>query len=328
MKYCFILNPAAGKGRNLEDLERQIQAACCEKSVDFEIYHTVGKGDAKEYVKRTVALQPLEQYRFYACGGDGTLCEVVNGAMETENSARVAVGVIPTGTGNDFVRNFTYSENFRNMDAQLAASDKPVDLLFCGDFYAVNMINIGFDCEVVCKTASLKKRSWIPSKFAYVAGLVITLIKKPGMKASISKDGQPFQHHHYLLSTFANGAFCGGGFHSNPKGSLNDKAVDSLFVNNISRIKFLSIVKHYKNGTHLAPKYESIIQNQKLSRVDLTFDHETNISVDGEIFSVRELHVEPRCQALRFLIPQGSRMIGDKSDNETVLHAESLHQGE
>ena len=317
MKYCFILNPAAGKGRISEQLEQTIQATCEEKQLDFEIYKTTGIGDASEYVKRTVALNELEHYRFYACGGDGTLCEVVNGVMSLPHTDRVAVGVIPSGTGNDFARNFTHGENLKDISAQIGAQEQLIDLLDCGILYAINMVNIGFDCEVVCKTADLKKKVWIPSKFAYVAGLICTLIRKPGMKASVSKDGQAAVKKHCLLSTYANGAFCGGGFYSNPKGSLNDEKIDALFVKNISRFKFLKLVRHYKRGTHLTPKFEKIIQNEKLSSVDLTFERDTNVCIDGEIVSVRELHIKPSCQALRFLIPDGSKMMGDQKESET-----------
>ena len=318
MKYCFILNPAAGKGRAVSDLKQTIQSTCQEKGIQFEIYQTVGIGDASDYVKRTVALNPLETYHFFACGGDGTLCEVVNGVMALDSRDRVAVGLIPSGTGNDFVRNFTYGENFFDISAQIAAEEEPIDLLRCGDMYAINMINIGFDCEVVCKTAQLKKKKWIPSKFAYVAGLICTLVRKPCMKAAISKNGQAPEKKHYLLTTYANGSFCGGGFHSNPKGSLNDKMVDTLFVENMSRIRFLSIVKHYKNGTHLAPKFEKIIHNEKLSCLELSFDQDTNVSVDGEIITVRELRIETESQALRFLIPQGSKLIGDHYETDDL----------
>ncbi len=318
MKYCFILNPAAGKGRAVEELEQNIQATCQDKQVNFEIYRTVGVGDASEYVKRTVALNPLEQYRFYACGGDGTLCEVVNGVMALEDHDRASVGLIPSGTGNDFARNFTYGENFFNIEAQISAQEEPIDLLHCGDMYAINMINIGFDCEVVCKTAELKRKRWIPSKFAYIAGLIRTLIRKPGMKASISKNGGDREDKRYLLATFANGSFCGGGFYSNPKGSLNDGTVDTLFVENITRARFISLVKHYKRGTHLTPQFEKIIHNEKLARVDLYFKHDTNISVDGEIVSAREFHITPAVQALRFLIPEGSKMIGDHKEQDDI----------
>lgn len=318
MKYCFILNPAAGKGTSLDELEAQIDAACREKELTFEIYRTVGVGDAKDYVKRTVAQNPAEAYRFYACGGDGTICEVMNGIMELENPERVALGVMPIGTGNDFVRNFTNNENFLDVGAQLEARERPIDLLRAGDLYSINMINIGFDCEVVCKTAEIKRKRFVPSGMAYIFSLIATLLRKPGMKAKIAIDGKEAQETHYLLTTFANGAFCGGGFHSNPKSSLNDGKIDTIFVKNISRIRFVSIVGAYKKGTHIAQKYEKILKNEKYNSIDLYFDEPTNVSVDGEIISVKELPITLARNALRILIPNGSKMIGSWSGHVAV----------
>ena len=163
--------------------------------------------------------------------------------------------------------------------------------------------------------SSSQKKTWIPSKCAYLAGLLITLIKKPSLKASISVNGEPETTCRYLLTTYANGAFCGGGFHSNPKSSLNDGKIDTVFVHNISRTRFLTLVGAYKKGTHLAKKYEKIIKNQKLDSIDLWFDKPANVSVDGEIISVKELHITLARNALRILIPDGSKMIGSWNPN-------------
>lgn len=318
MKYCFILNPAAGKGTAIDELDAKIQRTCTEKELNFEIYRTVGVGDAREYVTRTVAQNENEAYHFYACGGDGTICEVMNGIMDLEHPERVALGVIPSGTGNDFVRNFTNNEYFLDIEAQLGAREREIDLLRANDLYCINMINIGFDCEVVCKTAEIKRKRFVPSKMAYIFSLVATLIKKPGMKAKISLEGSEPTDVHYLLSTYANGAFCGGGFHSNPKSSLNDGKIDTIFVNNLSRLRFISIVGAYKSGTHLAKKYEKLIKNGKYDSIDLFFDAPTNVSIDGEIVTVSELHISLVRNALRILIPEGSRMIGSWSGHTAV----------
>ena len=117
--HCFILNPAAGKTQRTEEMSRSIEAVCGERDVQYEIYLTTCVGDAGEYVKRRVAQDPSEAYRFYACGGDGTLCEVVNGVMATAGD--VSVGLIPSGTGNDFVRNFTNREIFLTLARSLTA---------------------------------------------------------------------------------------------------------------------------------------------------------------------------------------------------------------
>ncbi len=306
MKHCFILNPYAGKGTMIEDLKERIKRICTENQEEFEIYMTKAVGDATEYVKRRVTEGDSEEYRMYACGGDGTLCEVVNGVMALKDSSRVAVGLIPSGTGNDFVKNFTETENFFDVGDQLASNPVSVDLICCNEMYAINMVNIGFDCEVVVKTADLKKKSWISSKMAYIAGLIVTLIRKPGVRMKLSCDGAPEEDRQYLLTTYANGCFCGGGFHSNPQASLEDGQIDALFVNNVSRSRFIRLVGHYKKGTHLVPKFEKILSPKKAKRIDMTFEEETNVSVDGEVVRFRELHLSVAPRALRFLIPRGS----------------------
>ena len=77
MKHIFILNPAAGKQNAMAELEEQLKQKF--GGVDYEIYQTKASGDAISYI-RTYCLLHHEPVRFYACGGDGTLNEVVNGA--------------------------------------------------------------------------------------------------------------------------------------------------------------------------------------------------------------------------------------------------------
>ena len=127
----------------------------------------------------------------------------------------------------------------------------------------------------------------------------------------------------YLLNTYANGCFCGGGFHSNPKASLTDGQLDALFVHPIGRLKFISIVGAYKKGTHLLPKYAKVLDNEKLDRLDLTFEKPTNISVDGEVICAEELHLSVEKDALRFLVPKGAAMKA-KHRSETPFAEEVL----
>lgn len=301
MKYHFIVNPAAGKGKLAGEIIEKIKSSAKAAVSDVEVYFTTKVGDATEYVKR---IAEAGEHAFFACGGDGTLCEVANGIMALGKRDDVYLGTVPSGTGNDFVRNFTSKENFMNMDAQLSSSPMDIDLIGCNDMYAVNMINIGFDCEVVCKKAELQEKKIVPSKLAYVVGLVATLVRKPGVKCRISCDGGEKRDCDLLLTTYGNGEYCGGGFHSNPESAVNNGKINALLVENISRLKFLSIVGQYKNGTHL--KHTDIISSLMSETVDIEFDGETNISVDGEIVKVKALSLRIARNAVKFLVPEGS----------------------
>ena len=317
MKYSFVINPAAGKGKIAAGLAEEIKEVCLARELDFEIYFTKGVGDATEYVRRT-GEERTDDIRFYACGGDGTLGEVAQGVMAIENREGVSLGLFPIGTGNDFVRNFTEKERFFDVASQIDGEECLIDMLRCNDRYAINMVNIGFDCEVVCDTVRWKKNPLIPSSMVYIAALVTTLIRKPGVSMKVSVDGEEPQAKQLLLTTFANGAFYGGGFHANPLAVPTDGQIDGLFVSDLTRRKFIALVGDYKKGTHLTPKFEKILKNFKCHAVDMFFDEETNVSVDGEIIRFSELHLSVIPKALSFLIPKGAKLCATAKDTPAL----------
>ena len=306
MKYCFIINPKAGKGAFVEDLEKNIKFVCEEANVQYDIFTSKAIGDTKNYIKET-AKNADDRVAFFACGGDGTLCETILSVMTLDSETRknVCVGVVPKGTGNDFVSNFEAKELFCNIAAQIEGKEYDIDLLKCNDLYSVNMINIGFDCHVVCKKEKIGKKKIIPRKLSYIVSLVLTFLKKPIVKLSHTVKGGEAKTKTLLLTTLANGAFCGGGFCSNPFASLTDGNIDCIEVKNVTRRKFASMVMDYKNGTHLNGKYKEIINHFKTKAVDVYFDEETPVSVDGEIIRTRELHISVATKALKILIPKG-----------------------
>lgn len=306
MKYCFIVNPSAGKGSHVEKVVQSIEKACSEENADYAIFVSQNIEQTKKYVKDTVDGYDGE-LDFIACGGDGTLCETIISvmALEEELRNRVFVGVIPMGTGNDFASNFEDKSIFFNIEAQLKCTPYSIDLIKCNDMYSVNMVNVGFDSHVVCQKEKISKKSWVPGKLAYIISLVLTLIRKPGVKVDISKDGEEDVHENLLLTTFANGAFCGGGFNSNPKASLTDGNIDCITVENIGRMKFISLVGDYRKGLHLGEKFKNIVNNFKCRKADLYFSEETPVSIDGELVRTKELHLSVEKKALRFMLPKG-----------------------
>ncbi len=305
MKYCFIVNPKAGQGTFVDALCEEIRKECEEHSKSYDIYISENVEGTRQYVSQ-MSEENKDGVAFFACGGDGTLCTTVLSVMCLPLAVRknVSVGVIPMGTGNDFVSNFSGKQGFSSIKAQLEGSSCEIDLLKCNDMYSINMVNIGFDSHVVCKKEEIGRRKWLPRKFAYILSLLITLIRKPGVNFNIACDGKEKIHKSLLLTTLANGSFCGGGFYSNPLAALNDGNIDCVAVKNVSRVKFLSLVDHYKKGRHLAEKFKSVVEHFKCRQADMYFDEETPVSIDGEIIRTKELHISVECKALRILLPR------------------------
>lgn len=306
VRHFFVINPAAGKGKGVDELTATIKSACEKREEKYEIYYTASIGDAKKYVNNICCLYKAsgEALRFYACGGDGTVNEVASGLVGFEN---VELAIIPIGTGNDFVRNFSHSEGFFDIDAQLDGAPVSCDMITVNDGYCINISNIGFDCEVVKHTSRLKTSPLIPAKLAYIAGLIFELVKKTGVEFDLYINGEHKGKRRLLLSLFANGCFYGGGFLAAPYSSYNDGYIDVCTIQYVSRLTFISLVNKYKCGRHLliksAGKY---FEYYKCREVVLDFGKEQSICIDGELASCDKLCIGILPGAIKVSLPKGS----------------------
>ena len=303
MIHHFIINPAAGKGQYTEALARKITRACEKRGVCYRIYNTERPGDATEYVRKQ-AEDKSELHRFYACGGDGTFRETVNGGVGLENAE---FGLIPIGTGNDFQRNFTCLDSFFDIECQLDGTPVRVDAMRANGRYAFNVINVGFDSNVAEKTNEIKRKPMIPTGLAYTTALAVTLCKPFGTKMEIDLENGEILSGTFLLAAVANGGFYGGGFHAAPRAKLSDGLLDLCVINKMSRAKFIGLVGSYKAGTHLEnKKAEGLIRYMNAKRVTMRFPSPVGISFDGEIEVADTLTVEILPEAFAFSVPRGS----------------------
>ena len=305
MIYHFILNPKSGRSRKQQKLEAEIKAACKKRQLNYHIYYTTCVGDATEYVRSMVRISQ-EKQRFICVGGDGTLNEIANSAPCDPN---VEFGVIPGGSGNDFVRNFTNTKHFSSVEAQLDGESVSLDLIKCNDNYCVNMVNIGFDCSVVKEAERLKRHKWVSPGFSYILGVVVVLFKKFGTKMKLIFDDGEVLENEFTLTAIGNGKFCGGGFCAAPRAVLTDGLLDICAVDKISRLTFISLVGSYKKGTYLEnSKAMRYIRHRRVSHFKMEFDTPVPICIDGEIKGAKNIDFEVVKNAMNFIVPKGSEL--------------------
>ena len=302
MKHIFILNPAAGNGYAERTLLPQIITYLKTTDLEYEIHRSLNKEEIGTYVRQRASAG--DDVRFYAIGGDGTLCDVVNGAAGCANAE---VGVFPCGTGNDFVRNFTGRENFLSIEKQIAGKAVPIDIIDLGGTYSINMLNIGADCEVVARAAQIKSKS---GSWSYIKGALEILPKGPRYRMAYSFDGSEETEEDLLLVAIANGHFCGGGFKSSPKASLTDGNLDILLAKPVKGFKLIKLLAKYRMGTHLDdPSAKDIITHVKARNFRLRAIDKVSVSVDGEVAPFTEAEISVVPGAIRFVIPEGSKML-------------------
>lgn len=303
MIYHFILNPKSGKKKRDEKFENAIKTACQSRHLNYHIYYTTRVGDATEYVASMVRIS-AERQRFICVGGDGTINEIVNSAPENPN---VEFGVIPNGSGNDFARNFTNPELFRDIDAQIDGDTVSLDLIKCNSNYAVNMVNIGFDCAVVKEAGHLKKWKFVSPSASYIFGVVAVLFKKYGTRMKLILDDGEEIEQDLLLTAIANGQYCGGGFDAAPRALLQDGLMDICIIDKIPRLRFLRLVRFYKRGTYLENEAAmKIIRYRRVPHFRMEFEAPLPICIDGEIMGAKSLEFTVVKNGFNFVIPKGS----------------------
>jgi YegS/Rv2252/BmrU family lipid kinase len=309
MKTIFIINPAAGLPKNKKTLTERIRKAIASSRCDAEMYVTKSVGDAREFV-REYCLKSGPA-RFIACGGDGTLSEVLNGAADFEEAE---IGVIPYGTGNDFCRNFGIGCDFTDIMCQMSGNVVTCDAIryttYINDSvrqgYCVNMFNIGFDCNVADMTANMKKNPFVSGSFAYFISIFFTLIKKKGADLKIELDGKVAHCGKLLLTSLANGCYCGGGIMSNPMASVTDGMINTNIIKNVSRLKFISLLPYYMKGAlHRVRDIGRFVTTKKCRKIVITPNNgKMRLCIDGEIIDAGKTEFEIVPGAFRFVLPK------------------------
>ena len=307
MIFHFILNPKSGRSAQQKKMEQEIVDGCLKRQLSYHIYYTTKAKDSINYVRSMIKEYPNERQRFICIGGDGTINEIANSDPCNPN---IEFGVIPSGSGNDFVRNFTERKLFADINAQIDGDVHSFDLIKCNDNYCVNMVNIGFDCSVVIEADKFRKVKFISPGLSYIMGVVVGFFfKKFGTNMKIVFDDGEVINKKLTLTAIGNGKFCGGGFKSAPKARLNDGKMDVCIIDKVSRLTFIRLVGAYKDGTFLEKKLAKKIVNYKQTdHFKMEFECVQPICIDGEIFEEQSIDFKVIPAAFNFVIPKGSSL--------------------
>ncbi len=300
MKHIFIINPAAGRENSYDEIEKAMQAL--ETPADYELYQTKSSGDATAYI-REYCRTHKEPVRFYACGGDGTLNEVVNGVVGFPHAS---LGCYPCGSGNDFVKYYGGKEVFLDIPSLIDAEEEYIDLMRVGERYAINATHFGFDSCVADTMMRVRRKKLIGGRNAYTTGVVVGLFKGMKNECRVFVDGELLNPEgKILLCTVANGQYVGGSFRCAPRSLDNDGLLEVCLVHPLSHFTFLKLVNHYKKGVHLDnPKFEKFLEYRRGKNIRIEAPEGFVYSFDGELIGQNEFEVEIVPSAIRFAVPK------------------------
>ncbi len=302
MRHYFIVNPTSGPADCTPQIKKALEGF--KGQFDYEIYVTAGPGDATRFVREKCAASH-EPLRFYACGGDGTLNEVVNGAALQKHAA---VGVFPCGSGNDFIKYYGGKGHFSDIGAVMAGTEQTIDIMRVNDKYCVNVANAGFESKVADRMARFRRFSFFTSQRAYYPAIVMTLFDGMHNPCRITADGKKIFDGDMLLCTMANGEYEGGSFRAAPRASVCDGLMEVCAVKSLSILKVPKAIGIYQKDGHLESDYlKPYITYCRARSVTVEADAPFLMALDGEIHSAQRFDIDLIPGGLRFIVPHGAK---------------------
>jgi YegS/Rv2252/BmrU family lipid kinase len=288
-KYIFILNPTAGKHRSTELKEEIFKRFQREKRENDCLFVFTERPLHAVEIAREYAQQYGKKAILYACGGDGTVNEVVNGIAGT----KAVFSVIPAGTGNDFIKS-VYEERqaSRIIEKIFDYNIKTIDsAILCGRTF-VNVSSLGFDTMVGDRAKKIVAKAKFLGGFSYFIAIFLCLFGKnfSAMKYVFHGTDESGEEriftsqgvYQFVLAAIANGKAYGGMFLPCPMASLTDGYLDICLIDRLSPLKILMLLPKYIKGTHISHPVVHLFRVKK-GYVE-GVGEELLINCDGESF--------------------------------------------
>lgn len=287
MKYIFIVNPSAGKGRG-KILLPKIEEECKKRNRSFEIRHI-----SEEKSGYDIAMEYKDEENvIYVVGGDGTLSVTLPGLVGTKNK----LGIIPAGSGNDTYRTIKTMED----------GEALIDIGKVNDRYFINVACTGIDAEVGNNIDKFRGTK-IPTSQLYNVSIVYTFAtfkcKKIKIKTSIKNIEDT-----YTILSICNGSYYGGGFKIAPKSRLTDGLLDIYYAEKMPKLKMIPLILKLKGGKHEGRRR---IHKFRTNHVELELDEEIAFNVDGEKMIDKKFIID--------VLPKAITLYNDKEFVEDIM---------
>ena len=258
MKYIFIVNTIAGKGK-YKKIIPNIEEECKKRKYEYEIRYITEEIDGKEIASE----YKTEENVIYIVGGDGTITRTLDGIVGTKNK----LGIIPAGSGNDTYRAIK----------NLPKGDTKIDIGKVNDTYFINVACTGLDAEVG-NNVELLRKTIIPSGGLYIASIFYTFFSYKFKKVKIQTDVKEINSMYSILS-ICNGGFYGGGFNIAPKSLLTDGLLDIYYVEKMPKISMIPLLLKLKKGKHEGKRK---VHKYRVKYIEIELDEKINFNIDGE----------------------------------------------
>lgn len=287
LKTQVIVNPESNKGRTRRkwnDIKEALKTFIKEFKYEFTEKPLQATEISRSAIKEGTEL-------IIGVGGDGTMNEIANGFYENEQiiNPKTALGIVPSGTGCDFIRSLHIPSNLK--PALKIITQSPASWIDIGrvrfkshtgqdqERYFLNVADFGIGGEVVKKVNETRMKRKASS---YFRCLISTFITYKNKKVKLTIDGKDLPVEDYLVGTISNGKIFGKGMKIAPQAKLDDGLFDVVLVKGMKALEFFRNVWRIYTGTHLSHPKISLIRGKKIEAYPEEGEEDILIELDGE----------------------------------------------
>ena len=283
----LVINPVAGKGRALR-IGEEAASLLKARGIAFQKHLTDHPHHATELASQAAQRGADTVIAF---GGDGTLTETAAGLRHT----RTALGVVPAGTGNDFIKTIGTPRDWREaLEFILTHPARPVNSGMMNDRFFLNVGGAGFDVMVLDFANAARER--LSGIWSYLYGVLraIAAFRPIPMHVEIGDD--VVLDGHYMICSVGNGRFIGGGIPITPKADVTDGLFDIQVVDAVARWRIPFYLPSLMMGTLFKHRKAHCYRAARCS----VSSPGMRMQLDGEIVSVE--HTRFVCESDALLL--------------------------
>jgi len=290
MKTAFIINPAAGRGKT-KKLWPVLRNLLIPETV-FEEHYTTGHGHASNLAG---VLENKGINRIVIVGGDGTLHEVINGLKRKE----AVIGVIPTGTGNDFCRSIGIPADPRSAIRTLSEGRiRKLDLGCVNNRFFINVAGVGFDAHVAQEIN--KGIKWLTGSPAYLVAVLKLIMTYRNIPLQIILDNNTKIHLNSFLLAVGNAQYYGGGMRIVPSAVPDDGYFHICAAGDVRKRDVLITLPKIFSGKHMD---HPLVRGYTAKEIEISSDCRAVVHADGEIIGHLPAKFSILPRELKLLVP-------------------------
>ena len=297
----MIINPTSGNGKS-KTLWPKIQQLLENHGLGFEFEFTKSGKHNIDIIHNAVN----QGFKNIICvGGDGTIHNTVNGIMSqtTVSTSSIHVGIIPIGTGNDWVKTYNIPKHLENAISVIKNGNITKQDIGKIEFlnskkspvFFNNLAGVGFDGYVVSKVGKYKYLGAL----AYLIGAVLGLFSFKNFDVEVVANSQKFKTKS-LMVLIGLCKYSGGGMQLTESVNPTDGLFDISIAKNFSKLDILKNLVKLFNGSVVKLKK---VETFKTNAITIKCKDKSNIpfvQADGELIEGGDIKVSIVPKAFSF----------------------------